>query len=103
MPEGRKNYTKTKPLQFEEFAGCLAWWKKRNENERAWKVSVEDVLNYDADGSLSSVNLDLKNPNTSEAMEHRPPEQLVDNILKKEQRIMEIMGEIKQILRGTST
>ncbi len=27
LPEGRKNYTKTKPMQFEEFADCLAWWK----------------------------------------------------------------------------
>ena len=25
LPEGRKNYTKTQPIQFEEFAGCLAW------------------------------------------------------------------------------
>jgi type I restriction enzyme M protein len=23
LPEGRKNYTKTQPIQFEEFAGCL--------------------------------------------------------------------------------
>ncbi len=27
-----------------------------------------------------------------------PPEQLVDDILKKEQRIAEIMAEIKQVL-----
>ena len=38
LPEGRKNYTKTAPIQFEEFAACIAWWKKREENERAWKV-----------------------------------------------------------------
>ena len=52
LPEGRKNYTKTKPLQYEEFADCLAWWKKREENERAWKVSVDDVLKYDRNGNL---------------------------------------------------
>ena len=33
LPEGRKNYTKTQPIQFEEFADCLAWWNKR-EGER---------------------------------------------------------------------
>ena len=38
LPEGRKNYTKTQPIQYEEFAGCLAWWNKREENDRAWKV-----------------------------------------------------------------
>ena len=40
LPEGRKNYTKTQPMQFEEFAPCLAWWKKREANERAWKVQA---------------------------------------------------------------
>jgi type I restriction enzyme M protein len=29
LPEGRKNYTKTVPLQFEEFAACQAWWSQR--------------------------------------------------------------------------
>ena len=28
LPEGRKNYTKTKPMQYEEFADCLAWYCK---------------------------------------------------------------------------
>ena len=29
LPEGRKNYTKTAPMQFEEFKDCLAWWNNR--------------------------------------------------------------------------
>lgn len=33
----RKNYTKTQPLQYEEFADCIKWWNKRTENDRAWK------------------------------------------------------------------
>jgi type I restriction enzyme M protein len=37
LPEGRKNYSKTKPMQFEEFADCLAWWKDRQEGERAFR------------------------------------------------------------------
>jgi hypothetical protein len=27
LPEGRKNYTKTQPIQFDEFRECIAWWK----------------------------------------------------------------------------
>ena len=98
LPEGRKNYSKTKPIQFEEFAECLAWWKKRKENGRAWKVKAADVIKRDDDGNLLSVNLDIKNPNAAEALEHLPPEQLVEDILTKERRIIEIMGEIKKIL-----
>ncbi len=40
-------------------------------------------------------NLDRKNPSAATDFEHLPPEQLADDILKKEQRIMEIMAEIK--------
>src|SRR6202158_4069624 len=44
LPEGRKNYTKTAPIQFEEFAPCIAWWNKREENEHAWKVPAAELL-----------------------------------------------------------
>ena len=91
LPEGRKQYTKTQPLQFDEFAPCLAWWKKREENERAWKVSAADVL-------ANNCNLDIKNPRGKEDIAHLPPEQLAEDILKKEQRIEEIIGEIKMLL-----
>jgi type I restriction enzyme M protein len=37
-PEGRKKYSKTAPLQFEEFGAALAWWNAREEGPRAWKV-----------------------------------------------------------------
>ena len=54
----------------------------------------------DDDGNVASVNLDIKNPNAEEALEHLPPEQLVESILTKEKRIIEIMGEIKKVLAG---
>ena len=38
LPEGRKKYSKTAPLQYEEFAPCLAWWQQREENAQAWRV-----------------------------------------------------------------
>jgi type I restriction enzyme M protein len=100
LPADRKNYTKTKPIQYEEFADCLKWWGKRKENGRAWKVKASDVIKLDADGNLLSVNLDIKNPSAEEALEHLPPEQLVESILAKEKRIIEIMGEIKKVLAG---
>jgi type I restriction enzyme M protein len=91
LPEGRKNYTKTQPIQYEEFAPLLAWWPKRKENEHAWKVPAKKIIE-------NNCNLDIKNPSAAEDLEHLPPEQLVEDILKKEQRIIEIMGEIKGIL-----
>jgi type I restriction enzyme M protein len=92
LPEGRKNYTKTQPIQFEEFSNCIAWWNKRKENDRAWKVSASEIIK-------NGCNLDIKNPCGKVDFEHLPPEQLADDILKKEQRIAEIMGEIKGLLK----
>jgi type I restriction enzyme M protein len=103
LPEGRKNYTKTKPLQFEEFADCIMWWKNREENDHAWKVNVGDVVKYDEAGKLISVNLDVANPYGTEALEHLPPEDLATNILSNEQQIIELMEEIKiELSRGVS-
>jgi type I restriction enzyme M protein len=93
LPEGRKKYTKTKPMRYEEFADCLAWWKDREENERAWKVPASDIV-------ANGYNLDIKNPHSKEELEHLPPEELVDNILAKERRIAEIMTEIKSTLEA---
>jgi type I restriction enzyme M protein len=98
LPEGRKSYTKTQPIQFEEFAPLLAWWEAREENERAWRVPVGDVLRYDENGALLSANLDIKNPNRQEDFAHLPPEQLVRDILDKERQIIALMQEIEQAL-----
>jgi len=98
LPEGKKNYTKTQPLQYEEFASCLVWLKTREENERAWKVPVKDVLKYDATGGLTSANLDIKNPRGKQGFEHLPPEQVVEDIIRKELRITEIMQKIRTLL-----
>lgn len=95
LPEGRKNYTKTKPMQFEEFKGCMAWWAKREENDQAWKVSVKELLD-------ANCNLDRKNPRAKVDFEHLPPDQLADDILKKELRIAELMREIKVALGASA-
>ena len=100
LPEGRKNYSKTKPLQLEEFRDCIKWFrmKRRKPNENAWVVSVSDVLKYDDDGELKECNLDQKNPNSMDALQHLPPEELVADILEKEERIVAIMKDIQNQL-----
>lgn len=91
LPQGRKNYTKTAPIQFEEFADCITWWHKRKENDRAWRVSASNLL-------AAGCNLDLKNPRAKEDITHLPPDQLATNILQKEEQIAEIMGKIRNLL-----
>jgi type I restriction enzyme M protein len=91
LPEGRKNYTKTAPIQFEEFAPIVAWWNKRKENDQAWKLPAPELL-------ANGCNLDRKNPRAKADITHLPPDQLAANILQKEQRIAEIMQGIQKLL-----
>ena len=91
LPEGRKNYTKTQPMQFDELKGCMAWWTKREETDQAWKVPIQELLD-------AGCNLDRKNPRAKVDFEHLPQDQLADDILKKELRIAELMQEIKAAL-----
>ncbi len=95
LPEGRKNYTKTAPIQVEEFAPCLKWWNKRKPSAQAWKVPVKELLD-------NNCNLDRKNPSAKEDVAHLPPEQIVSGIIEKEKRITEIMGNIKKLLEKGS-
>jgi type I restriction enzyme M protein len=94
LPEGRKQYTKTKPMNFEEFSPVLDWWDSREDNEHAWKVSADDMAE-------NNYNLDIKNPNKAKAEECRAPEEIVASIVGKEKRIFELLEEINdEINRG---
>jgi type I restriction enzyme M protein len=57
LPEGQKSYSKTKAIQFDEFAPLIEWWDNREENETAWKVNVKDLKR--------GFDLDVKNPGSS--------------------------------------
>lgn len=94
LPEGRKQYTKTKPLKFEEFKPVIEWWHNRVENEYAWKVPVGEVIK-------NNYNLDIKNPNKAKAKEFSEPEKIAASIIEKEKKVFEFMREIwPQIDKG---
>ncbi len=92
LPEGRKKYTKTQPLQYEEFQPCLDWWANREESHRAWKVPAIELL-------ASGCNLDRKNPSAKQDITNLSPEQLVTSILGKERQVVEIVELIQKVLR----
>ncbi|WP_445427981.1 N-6 DNA methylase [Alishewanella sp. HL-SH05] len=97
-PEGRKKYTKTKPMEYFEFEDCLQWWASRVENAQAWSVKAQDVIQYDDSGKLVSVNLDIKNPNSLEAMEYKNPQELLASMAKKERKVTDLIDEIADLL-----
>lgn len=87
-PEGRKKYSKTKPMRFEEFTDCQAWWGERTENERAWRVPIADI-------EATGYNLDLRNPNRPDDLAHRPPAELLRELITTEKEILGVLEEIE--------
>lgn len=95
LPEGRKKYSKTAPMQFEEFADCLAWWNDRKETPQAWKVSAAEAIER-------GYNLDFKNPNEKQGLEHAPPEILVARMREHEGEVLRLLGEIEMLVAEVS-
>lgn len=98
-PEGRKRYSKTKPMRYEEFAGCQEWWggpdrSGRVEGEHAWRVRAGEVRE-------NGFNLDLRNPHGPDDLAHRPPEELVKELIATEEEILGLLNELQQTLEGS--
>ncbi|RXZ47353.1 SAM-dependent DNA methyltransferase [Agromyces fucosus] len=98
MPEGRKQYTKTKPMRFEEFGECAEWWGGDTRNGRiatahAWRVAADDIK---ADG----YNLDLRNPDRGDDLVHRSPVELVDELVSAERELLGLLEELQREVKG---
>jgi type I restriction enzyme M protein len=95
VPEGQKAYSMTKPIRLEHLADCAAWWggparEGREETERAWKVSAEEV-------AARGYNLDIKNPH-SVAEEHGDPETLLAELDGAERDVASLRDQLRAIL-----
>ena len=89
LPDGYKQYTKTRPIRIEEFDLEKGWWDEREENEYAWRVSIEEVKGR-------SYNLDIDNPYKDEEMLGDPVK-----LLARYQKQAAAAAEIRQQLRDT--
>jgi type I restriction enzyme M protein len=86
-PEGYKSYSKTKPMLIKEFEPEKKWWKKRKENEFAWKVSIEDI-------KTRNYNLDIKNPHAPEVENDDP-----DELLKQYHELVNDLQKTRDALK----
>ena len=66
LPEGQKSYSKTKPIQFDEFKPIINWWDNRKESEVCWKVNFKGLKNFDLDIKNTNAILEEELLSTSE-------------------------------------
>ena len=91
LPEGQKSYSKTKPIQFNEFQPITDWWENRKESDVSWKVNVKDLKNWD---------LDIKNPNTVVEEVELSSEEVFARLDKSFSKSSNIVNSLKQLLVG---
>jgi len=93
LPAGQKGYSKTRALQFAEFAATQAWWggparEDRAETDRAWRVPIASI---EADG----FNLDRKNPRAPGDPSHREPGELLAELREVQAGIRSLLDSVE--------
>lgn len=95
VPEGQKAYSMTRPIRLEHLRDCVAWWggvkrEGRQENERAWRVTLEEVR-------ARGWNLDIKNPHAV-VEDHGDPETLLADLSAAETQVAQLRKQLKAVL-----
>lgn len=90
IPGDRKNYSKTRPIKDEEFNLEKEWWNNREENEYAWKVSIEEIKDRD-------YNLDIKNPNNESISIEFTPLEGINRLKNKVSEMKRIIENLEKI------
>jgi type I restriction enzyme M protein len=87
-PDGRKKYSKTKPMLSEELDDCVAGWGKRIEGPNSWLVPIGDVEG-------EQFNLDSRNPR-SEGLDHRDPVDLIDEAVAAQEETLLTLRSLRK-------
>ncbi|MBI4765934.1 MAG: SAM-dependent DNA methyltransferase [Deltaproteobacteria bacterium] len=90
VPEGQKAYSMTRPIRFDHLKPCIDWWDKREANEVAWKVTIDEI-------KARNYNLDFKNPHTVEE-DHGDPVELMAKLEESERETAKLRDKLKAML-----
>lgn len=91
LPEGYKAYSKTKPIQLNEFESLKAWWHNRSANEQAWQVERATL-------ESNGYNLDIKNPHQPEQAQQLSSGELLERLQQSFAKSDELLQQLKREL-----
>lgn len=80
-----------RPIEGNQLPDFLKKWEKRTKGDNSWIVPASEIADR-------GYVLAAKNPNRKDDYEHRPALELVQSIRAKEERIMDLLGELEAIL-----
>jgi type I restriction enzyme M protein len=97
LPEGQKSYSKTKAIQFEEFAPLLAWWGS-SENNYAARVETDVAWRVPVSALKRGFDLDVKNPNRAEEEEGETTQEIMTALHRSQTKVSGILAELHELL-----
>ena len=84
-----------RPVEGSQIPDFLDQWEGRECGGNSWVVPAEEIAGKGGD-------LSARNPNRGSDYEHRPALELVQSIKAKEERVIELLGELEELLVGTN-
>lgn len=90
---GTKTYSKTKPIRYNDFKNEREWWNNRQENEVAWKVSIDDII-------ANNYNLDFKNPSKAQEEALLSSEEYVERLKEVIKESNDLVQKLEAVLKA---
>ena len=82
---------KTNPLNDEDLAEFIALQKTRADSPKSWTVDAAGI-------DRTTFDLSVKNPNGTENIVHRSPEDILDEIVALDAESAEVLKSIRGLL-----
>jgi type I restriction enzyme M protein len=92
IPEDRKTYSKTRPIERQHFDACARWWDDRKPSEQAWLVTIDELASR-------QYNLDVKNPAGFEELAHQAPSIVVSRLSDKIAKAQQVLSALEAQLQ----
>ena len=85
--------TTRRPIQGSQIPDFLAKWDKQVLGSNSWTVPIEQIVER-------GWNLSARNPGKERNFEQKPALELLESIKAKEERVFDLLGELREILEG---
>ncbi|WP_390843960.1 HsdM family class I SAM-dependent methyltransferase [Anatilimnocola floriformis] len=83
-----RNMGKTNPLNDDDLADFLKLQPKQKDSDKSWSIDAKSL-------DLATFDLSVKNPNGGEAITHRTPLEIIDEIAALDAESAEVLAEIR--------
>ncbi len=90
LPNFQKNYSRSRPINLNEFEVEKKWWNHRVETDYSWKVTIDDI-------KKRNYNLDISSPYFGEQNEDLNSAEILLQIEKTVSKIQSLLESFKSL------